>query len=155
MNGILAIGFLYPGSLVVSMKLNIWNSSFLDSFVWKNLLHGELSTVMKKDGDVPVGHVRRGSSHPEKYKLQSLLGEMLRGRRLASDVEMVDLSDTCIAHEFQSIGYSRREVEDAMKEAQKKVDEKYSPMFVKMNDDEGWRYFSYDRGLVYNKNNQN
>ena len=85
LNGILAIGFLYPESLVITMKLNVWNSSFLDSFVWKNLLHGELSTVMKKDGDVPVGHVRRGSSHPEKYKLQSLLGEMLRGRRLATD----------------------------------------------------------------------
>ena len=41
---------------------------------------------------------------------------------------MVDLSDQCIGHEFQSIGYSRREVEDAMKEAQKKVDENYSPM---------------------------
>ena len=36
---------------------------------------------MKRSAEVPVGHVRRGSSHPERYKLQSLLGEMLRGRR--------------------------------------------------------------------------
>ena len=61
LNGILAIGFMYPESLVVSMKMNIWNSSFLDAFAWKDLFFGEMSTVMKKDGDVPVGHVRRGS----------------------------------------------------------------------------------------------
>ena len=124
------------------------------------MFYGELSTLMKKDGDVPVGHIRRESSHPEKYKLQSLLGEMLRGSRLASDEELITLSDKCIAHEFQSIGYSRREVDEAMENAKKKVDENYSPMFVKMNDDEGRRYFSYGLWLwlwlwlVYNKNYQ-
>ena len=77
---------------------------------------------------------------------------MLRGRRIASDEEMIRLSDKCIAFEFQSIGYSRREVENAMEEAKTKFEAKYSGMFVKINDDIDRRYFSYGGGLVYNKN---
>ena len=111
---------MYPESLVVSMDLNIWHSSFLDVYVWKNLSSGRFSSVMRKNAEVPVGHVRRGSSHPEKYKLQSLLVEMLRGRRIASDEVMVELSDKCIAYEFQSIGYSKWEVQHAMEEAKKR-----------------------------------
>ena len=154
LQGILAIGFTYPENLTITMNLNIWHSSFLDVLVWKNLCSGTISTVMKKDGGVPVGHVRRGSSHPEKYKLQSLLGEMLRGRRIASDLDLIDHSDNCISVEFESIGYSRREVENAMKEAKEKVEHKYSPTFVKIPEDDGEsrKFFSYGGGLVYNKN---
>ena len=152
LNGVLAIGYMYPECLTISMNLNIWHSSFLDVFTWRNLNSGEVSAVMNKNSEAPVGHVRKESNHPDKYKLQSLLGEMLRGRRIASDEEMIQLSDKCIAHEFQSIGYSRREVETAMEEAKKKVDEKYSGMFVKINDELERRYFSYGGGLVYNKN---
>ena len=153
-DGILAVGYMYPESLVVKMNLNIWNSTHLDIFMWKNLLDETISTVMKKNGDAPVGHVRRGSSHPEKYKLQSLLGEMLRGRRIASDEEMIELSDKCIAHEFESIGYSRREVLDAMVKAKTRVEDKYSQMFVKIpeDDDDGKRYYKYGGGIIYNKN---
>ena len=153
-DGILAIGYTYPENLTISMNLNIWNSSHLDVFMWKNLLDGSVSTVLKRNGDVPVGNIRRGSSHPEMYKLQSLLGEMLRGRRIASDEELFQLSDKCLAFEFQSIGYSRREVDDAMEKAKKRFDEKYSQMFVKIPDDDGdeRRYFKYGGGIVYNKN---
>ena len=43
LNGILAIGYMYPESLVVSMELNIWHSTFLDVFSLKNLLSGTTS----------------------------------------------------------------------------------------------------------------
>ena len=152
LNGVLALGFMYPESLVISMDLHIWHSSFLDVFVWKNILSRSVSTVMKKSSEVPVGHVRKGSNHPEKYKLQSLLGEMLRGRRIASDKEMIELSDKCISHEFQSISYSRWDVQNAMEEAKKKVEEIYSGMFVKITEDGERRYYRYGGGLVYNKN---
>ena len=155
LQGILAIGYIYPKSLVISMNLNIWHSTFLDVLAWKSVLTGTVSTVMKKEGGVPVGHVRRGSSHPEKYKLQSLLGEMLRGRRISSDQDLIEHSDECISVEFESIGYSRREVEDAMVQARGKVENKYSPTFVKIPDDDddcGRRFFSYGGGLVHNKN---
>ena len=153
-NGILAVGYMYPESLVISMNLNIWNSSHLDIFMWKNLLDGSVSTVMKKNADAPVGHVRRGSSHPEKYKLQSLLGEMLRGRRIASDEELIELSDKCIAKEFESIGYNRREVNDAMEKAKQRVEEKFSRQFVKITEDDfdEKKYFKYGGGIIYNKN---
>ena len=152
-DGILAIGYMYPESLVVSMNLNIWNSTHLDIFMWKNLLDQSYSTVMKKNADAPVGHVRRGSSHPEKYKLQSLLGEMLRGRRIASDEELIENSDRCIAHEFESIGYSRLEVKDAMVKAKARVEDKYSQMFVKITEDDfdERRFFKYGGGIIYNK----
>ena len=152
LNGLLAIGYMYPECLVISMNLSIWHSRFLDVFTWRSLDSREISAVMNKNSEAPVGHVRKGSNHPDKYKLQSLLGEMLRGRRIASDKEMIQHSDKCTAHEFQSIGYSRREVEAAMEEAKQKFDEKYSGMFVKINDELERRYFSYGGGLVYNKN---
>ena len=121
--------------------------------MWKNLFEGSISTVLKRNADVPVGNIRRGSSHPEKYKLQSLLGEMLRGRRIASDEDLIELSDKCLAFEFESIGYSRREVKDAMEKAKKRVEENYSQMFVKMpNEDDERRYFKYGGGIIYNKN---
>ena len=153
-NGILAVGYMYPERLVVSMDLNIWNSSHLDIFMWKNMFTETVSTVMKKNADAPVGHVRRGSSHPEKYKLQSLLGEMLRGRRIASDDEMIEISDKCIAQEFQSIGYSRWEVLDAMEKAKTRVKDKFSRQFVKIPEDDGdeRRYFKYGGGIIFNKN---
>ena len=154
LHGILAVGYIYPVNLVISMNLNIWHSTFLDVLAWKSLLTGTVSTVMKREGGVPVGHVRKGSSHPEKYKLQSLLGEMLRARRISSDQELIEHSDECIGVEFESIGYSRREVEDAMEQARGKVDNKYSPTFVKIPDDDdcGRRFFRYGGGLVHNKN---
>ena len=152
LNGILAVGYMYPQSLVISMELNIWQSSFLDVFAWKNIFAGTVSTMVRRNGEVPVGHIRRNSSHPEKYKLQSLLGEMLRGRRIASDEGITEITDKCIAHEFESIGYSRREVEDAMLEAENKVKANYSGMFVKINEDDERRYYSYGGGLIYNKN---
>jgi hypothetical protein len=151
LNGILAIGYLYPESLVVSMQLNIWHSRFLDVYFWRNF-SGQISTVMRRNSEVPVGHVRKGSCHPEKYKLQSLLGEMLRGRRIASDEDLIEMTDKCLAHEFQSIGYSRREVLDAMEEAKKKVEADYCGQFVRINDDEERRFFRYGGGLIYNKN---
>ena len=76
---------------------------------------------------------------------------MLRGRRIASDAELIELRDRCIAQEFQSIGYSRWEVKDVMDKAKKKFEENYSGMFVKMNEDCERRYFSYGGGLEYNK----
>ena len=154
LHGILAIGYTYHESLVISMKLNIWHSSFLDVFAWKNVFSGTVSTVVKREGGVPVGHVRRGSSHPEKYKLQSLLGEMLRCRRIASDQELIEHSDECIGVEFESIGYSRWEVNDAMVESRRKVEQKYSPTFVKIPEDDGEsrKFFRYGGGLVHNKN---
>ena len=108
---------------------------------------------MKRRSEAPIGHVRKESTHPEKYKLQSLMGEMLRGRRIASDKELIEANDKCTGYEFQSIGYSRREVKQAMEEAKKKFDEKYSGMFVKFpNEDGERRCFSYGGGLVHNKN---
>ena len=153
LNSLLAVGYMYPDNLVISMKLNIWQSEFLDVLMWKNLFSETISTVMKRGSDVPVGHIRKGSNHPEKYKLQSLMGEMLRGRRLASDVELIDHSDERIGLEFESIGYSRREVLNSMEDAKKKFEEKYSGVFVKIPDeDEGRKFFSYGGGLIHNKN---
>ena len=121
--------------------------------MWKNLLEASISTVLKKNADVPVGNIRRGSSHPDKYKMQSLLGEMLRGRRITSDEALIELGDKCLAFEFQSIGYSRWEVNDDMEKAKKRVEENDSQMFVKMPpEDDERRYFKYGGGIKYNKN---
>ena len=79
----------------------------------------------------------------------SLLGELLRNRRIASDEEIIEVCDECTALEFQSIGYSRREVMKAMQEAKNKITTNYSGMFVKFDEEEEVN-FSYGGSLEYN-----
>ena len=107
---------------------------------------------MKRKQNIPIGHVKKGSGHPDKYKLQSLLGEMLRSRRIASDDEIVKVSDECISLEFQSIGYARQEVEDAMSKAKDKIENGYSGEYVKIDEGEVHTKKQYGGSLVYNRN---
>ena len=151
-DGILAIGFMFPRGLVLSIVLNIWNSQFLDVYCWKNVWSGTLSTLMKRKFSIPFGHVKSGSGHPDKFKMQSLLSEMLRSRRISSDEEIIELSDKCVQIEFQSIGYSRRTVEEAINQARVKIEDGYSGEFVRIDQDEDCSWNYYGGSLVYNKN---
>ena len=90
--------------------------------------------MMKVKKGVPFGHVKRGSDHPKKYKLKSMLGEMLRNRRISSDDEIVDKIDWSIAYGFESIGYTRKEVLKEKKQCKKNISEKYSEVMVKKNE---------------------
>ena len=150
-DGILAIGFMFPRGLVLSIELNIWKSEFLDVYCWKNVCTGTVSTLMKRKFSIPFGHVKKGSGHPEKFKMQSLLSEMLRSRRISSDEEIIENSDECTQIEFQSIGYSCRVVKEAMKQARMRIEEGYSGEFVKMVDDDDIYRNYYGGSLVYNK----
>ena len=151
-DGILAVGYMLPKGLEIGISLNIWNSEFLDVFAWKNIYTRTISTLMKRKQNIPIGHVKKGSGHPDKYKLQSLLGEMLRSRRIASDDEIVKVSDECISLEFQSIGYARQEVEDAMSKAKDKIENGYSGEYVKIDEGEVHTKKKYGGSLVYNRN---
>ena len=149
-HGILAIGFMFPKGLTVNIVLNIWRIEFLDVFCWKNLLSRIMSTTVKRNFSFPFGHVQKDSDHPRMYKLCGLLGEMLRGRRISSDEEIYRKSDECTALEFQSIGYSRREVMEAMKLAGDKIENNYSQMFVKKEDEDRNNFVYYGGSMVYN-----
>jgi hypothetical protein len=106
---------------------------------------------MKRNFKVPFGHVKNSSGHPEKYKLKSLLGEMLRGRRIGSDYEIVRVTDNCILEDFISIGYSQRRVQDEMEACKDKITTDYSEQFVKNVGDDLIR-FQYWGGVEYNGN---
>ena len=80
LNGLLAIGYMFPSGLTINLDLNVFRSEFLDVFSWRGLSSRTISTLMKRNYKVPFGHVKKESDHPDKYKLQSLLGEMLRNR---------------------------------------------------------------------------
>ena len=84
-DGILAIGFMYGVELTVNIDLGIWKSEFLDAFLWRDIGTNVINTMMKHKLGAPFGHVRSQSDHPDQYKLKTLLGEMLRNRRIASD----------------------------------------------------------------------
>ena len=53
---------------------------------------------------------------------------------IASDEEIIDVSDGCISMEFQSIGYSRNEVQIAFSNAKKKIEDGYSWVYVKIDE---------------------
>ena len=77
--------------------------------------------MMKRNYNVPFGHIKKESDHPERFKLKSVLGEMLRNRRLASDAEIVQQVDKCIQEDFVSIGYIERKIKAKMDEENKKI----------------------------------
>jgi hypothetical protein len=81
-DAIMAIGYMFPTGLIVNLDLNIFKSEFLDVESWRGLATKSISTMVKRKHTSPFGHVKNGSYHPEKFKMQSLLGEMLRNRRL-------------------------------------------------------------------------
>ena len=149
-DGILAIGFMYPVGLVINMELNIWRAEFLDVFCWKELSGNTMSTMMKRNFKVPFGHVKNGSDHPDRYKLKSLLGEMLRNRRTSSDEEIVEVIDQCIKEDFVSIGYTRREVDEEMSKSKERIKTNYKKQFVKMVESNEKSYGYYGGSVVYN-----
>ena len=151
-DGILAVGMMYPSGLVIKVDLNIWRSEFLDVTSWRGLSSGQVSTMMKRNYNVPFGHIKKESDHPERYKLKSVLGEMLRNRRLASDVEIIENVDKCIQEDFVSIGYYERKVKAKMDEENKKIEENYSNLYVRKDEDDGAKKFSYGGGIEYNGN---
>ena len=151
-DGILAVGLMFPSGLVIKIDLNIWRSEFLDVTSWRGLLSGKVSTMMKRNYKVPFGHIKKESDHPEKYKLKSLLGEMLRNRRLASDMEIVERVDKCILEDFVSIGYDVRKVTAKMSEESKKIEENYSYLYVRNDEETGARKFSFGGGIEFNGN---
>ena len=143
---------MFPSGLVIKIDLNIWRSEFLDVTSWRGLLSGKVSTMMKRNYKVPFGHIKKESDHPEKYKLKSLLGEMLRNRRLASDMEIVERVDKCILEDFVSIGYDVRKVTAKMSEESKKIEENYSYLYVRNDEETGARKFSFGGGIEFNGN---
>ena len=148
--GILAIGFMYPVGLVINMELNIWRAEFLDVFCWKELSGISASTMMKRNFKVPFGHVKNGSDHPDRFKLKSLLGEMLRNRRTGSNEEIVEVLDQCIMEDFVSIGYSQRMVEEEIGECKERIKTNYSKQFVKMVESNEKRNGYYGGSVIYN-----
>ena len=148
--GILAVGFMFPRGLTVNLVLNIWRAEFLDVVCWKNIASKSISTMAKRNFSVPFGHVHSKSDHPKIYKMASLIGEMLRNRRIASDQEIVAKCDKCTALEFQSIGYSKRHVLEAMEEAKEKIEQNYSGSYVKYEDDGKDEFVYFGGCLEYN-----
>ena len=151
-DGILAIGFTFPCGLVINLDLNIWRSQFLDVWSWRDLSETGMNTMMKRNFSVPFGHVKKLSDHPEQFKLKSMMGEMLRGRRIASDEEIIKVTDDCIKEDFVSIGYSRRRVNAEMEDCLSRIEEKYSKQYVKYDETGLGQRFQYWAGIVYNGN---
>ena len=148
-DGILAVGFMFPAGLVINLEMNIRRAEFLDVFCWRELSGNEISTMMKRNAKVPFGHVRNGSDHPCRFKLQSLLGEMLRNRRISSDEEVVEVVDQCIVEDLISIGYTRRIVEQEKEKSLRRKETGYGKQFVK-NDEEERKRSGYGGSIVYN-----
>lgn len=151
-DGLLAIGFMFPSGLTISLELNIFKSEFLDVTSWRGLKTKEVSTMMKRNYKVPFGHIKRMSGHPERFKLKTLLGEMLRNRRIASDGEIVQKVDECIYKEFVSIGYKGKQVDIEMTNALQRITNNYSDYYVRITEDEERKKFMYCGGIVFNKN---
>ena len=81
--------------------------------------------------------------------MKSLLGELLRNRRIASDEGIVEVIDICIVEDFISIGYTRRIVEEELQTCMEKIETNYSSEFVKKALDNE-RKIQFGGSVVYN-----
>ena len=136
--------------MTVNVDMNIWCSKFLDVLLWRDVDGATCRTMLSRKVGAPFGHVRKDSDHPIMYKLQSMLGEMLRNRRLGSDMEIVKVVDDSILEGFMSIGYSRVEVLENMVECKKLICEGYSNMYVKLDKEVTEREISFGGVVEYN-----
>ena len=149
MEGILGISYMFPVELVVTMELNIWRSKFLDVMFWRDVESDMMSTVVHQKSFAPVGHVKAKSNHPKKYKLQSMMGELLRNRRISSDEEIINQIDEHIQAMFVSIGYSRLQMYSRMKKYTDKIISNYTDYMTKMNDEVEEKKYMYGGGIEY------
>ena len=116
------------------MKLNIWKSEFLDVEFWRGYRGNKICTMVKQVSGALYGHVRRESNDPPIYRMQSMFGEMLRNRRLASDDGIIATIDNSILELFVSIGYKKEKLILEMQKAITKIARCYSATYVKMSD---------------------
>ena len=119
--------------------------------IWRDFFK-KIHTMMKQDSIAPFRHLKAASNHPKVYKLQSLKGEMLRNRRLASDDVIVRSIDESILEGFVSIGYNRRTVVLKMLQIVNELNENYTDEYVKIMDDtvDGYRK-RYGGGIEFNR----
>ena len=151
-DGLFAVGYMFPSGLVINVDCNIWRSEFLDVLTWRSLEEVRMSTMVKKNFKVPFGHVKKHSDHPKTYKMQSMLGELLRCRRICSDDEVIKNVDECIKKEFESIGYCKLEVLETYKKAIERIETGYSRMYVKIPEELEDKKIRYGGSIVYNSN---
>ena len=151
-DGLFAVGYMFPSGLVINVDCNIWRSEFLDVLTWRNLEEVRMSTMVKKNFKVPFGHVKKHSDHPKTYKMQSMLGELLRCRRICSDDEVIKNVDDCIKKEFESIGYCKLEVIETYKKAIERIETGYSRMYVKIPEELEDKKIRYGGSIVFNSN---
>ena len=153
-DGILGVGFMFPVELVVTMEINVWRSKFLDVLFWRDLETESMSTMLHQKSFAPVGHVKAKSNHPKKYKLQGMMTELLRNRRISSDEQIIAYIDEYIKRIFMSIGYSGLEVEDKMKKFIDKINSNYTDYMTKLNNDVEKEKYVYGGGIEFSKMNK-
>ena len=135
-DGILAVGYMLPKGLEIWNFLEYMELRISGCLCLEEYLHKDYINIDEEETKYSDRSCKERKLASDKYKLQSLLGEMLRSRRIASDDEIVKVSDECISLEFQSIGYARQEVEDAMSKAKDKIENGYSGEYVKIDEGE-------------------
>ena len=152
LDGILGIGFMFPMELIITIELNIWRTKFLDVNVWYNVVSGKFSTSMQHKQNKPFGHVKAKSNHPNCYKLQSLMGELLRNRRISSDNEVISIMDDVINRRFVSIGYSSGLVFLKTQELKRKIKAGYTEHYTRREYDcEIEKRFKYGGAIDYSQ----
>ena len=117
---------MFPIELVVTMDLNIWKTRFLDVNIWYNVECGEMSTSVQHKQNAPLGHVKAMSNHPKHYKLEGMIGELLRNRRICSDRKIIAIMDDVVIKKFKFIGYDWHIVESRFGDLKRKIIARYT-----------------------------
>ena len=110
--------------------------------IWRDIGSNQINSMMRLRLGAPFGHIRKRSDHPKKYKLQTMLGEMLRNRRIASDDDIVKKVDESIICGFRSIGFSKGQVLREWARCVKIIREDYSDFYIKKFENERTKLYA-------------
>ena len=126
---IFEIGTMYPEHIKLTVELGHFYQSFLDVAHYRNLQNGKMTTFVRRNFKVPPLFVPKLSSVPENYKWSALKCELLRHRRICSEVKLVDLNDACLVEEYEKLGYNKHEILKVKKKTMEGYTERYNDNF--------------------------
>ena len=104
---ILKILRIYPAHLVVNATMNMICFSHLDCIGFVGFYQNKVKTVVRRNFSAPVNLVPKMSNCPPTNKYCIILSELIRYRRICSDIKFVKLNEDFLFSELVKTGYSK------------------------------------------------
>ena len=116
----------YPDHIVLNVSLSLVYFCHLDCVGYKYVSTNKIVTFVRRNFIAPVNIIPFASNCPKSNKYCIILSEMLRYRRICSNVIFVKLNDQLLFNEMLKVGYSRSVLNKEFSKALNYIEIKYN-----------------------------